>query len=219
MRNSKIAIICSSILSIIALIISILLNACDKEFASNVFSGIFASSLLTLMISIINYITERRRVLEAFYISARKAVGNINKFENDGDLEQSIDTLLLMNQFDYTSFDVSYGEMCFFFKNKSTHKYIYQKIYKPIMDLSDKINEKCWHFGIYRKAKNGNKQVMRILIDELDSIIMTHNTKIFTQEDGSQIKPVYTENRFVKELEKELIGRYYDIMYMKKRKG
>lgn len=218
MRNSKIATITTSILSIISLIVSILLYSDGKEFASNVFVGIFASSLLTIILSTINYFTERRKVLETFYVSARKAVGNFNRFDNDGDLERSIDILLLMNQFDYTSLDAAYGDICFFFKNKSTHNYIYQKIYKPIIDLSEKINETCWHFEQYRKVENGNKTVMRHFIDELDSMIMTHNIKKVTREDGSQFKPMYTKNKIVEELEKELIGRYYDIMYLKKRK-
>ena len=218
MRNSKIAIITTSILSIISLIVSIYLETKGNKFASGIFVGIFSSSFLTIMLSIINYITERRKVLETFYSNAHRAIGNFNKFDNDGDLERSIDILLMMNQFDYTPLDTAYGDMCFFFKNKSTHNYIYQKIYKPIFDLSNTINEKCWHFEQYRKAINGNKQVMRHFIDELDSIIMTHNIKKVTREDGSQFKPMYTRNKVVEDLEKELNGRYYNIMYLKKRR-
>ena len=110
MRTNKPAIIWSTIISVVALICSLVLQYFGLEYAANLLAGIFASGVLTIMISIINYRTERRKTLEQFYSYAKKAANNYNRFENDGDLERSIDSVLAMNDFDYIELDNAYGD-------------------------------------------------------------------------------------------------------------
>ena len=117
MKTNKRVIQCSFVLTIGTLIVSIIFQITDFEYIANIFAGIFAGTLLTLLIAIINYNVERTKVLEKFYTYALKAVNNFNSFENEGDIEATIDIVIEMNKFDYTEFDISFGEICFLFNN------------------------------------------------------------------------------------------------------
>ena len=218
MRTNKPAIIWSTIISVVALICSLVLQYFGLEYASNLLAGIFASGVLTIMISIINYRTERRKTLEQFYSYAKKAANNYNRFENDGDLERSIDSVLAMNDFDYIELDNAYGDMSFLFHDKKTRKYIFEKIYEPTLVLRKLISEKCFHFREYRKAFSGNSRVMRIFVDEVAVAIMSQQEMTSVNEHGVSIVMKTTHNKAVEQLLEELDGHYYKIMYPRAKK-
>lgn len=218
MRTNKPAIIWSTIISVVALICSLVLQYFGLEYAANLLAGIFASGVLTIMISIINYRTERRKTLEQFYSYAKKAANNYNRFENDGDLERSIDSVLAMNDFDYIELDNAYGDMSFLFHDKKTRKYIFEKIYEPTLVLRKLISEKCFHFREYRKAFSGNSRVMRIFVDEVAVAIMSHQEMTSVNEHGVSIVMKTTHNKAVEQLLEELDGHYYKIMYPRAKK-
>lgn len=218
MRTNKPAIIWSTIISVVALICSLVLQYFGLEYASNLLAGIFASGVLTIMISIINYRTERRKTLEQFYSYAKKAANNYNRFENDGDLERSIDSVLAMNDFDYIELDNAYGDMSFLFHDKKTREYIFEKIYEPTLVLRKLISEKCFHFREYRKAFSGNSRVMRIFVDEVAVAIMSHQEMTSVNEHGVSIVMKTTHNKAVEQLLEELDGHYYKIMYPRAKK-
>ena len=218
MRTNKPAIIWSTIISVVALICSLVLQYFGLEYAANLLAGIFASGVLTIMISIINYRTERRKTLEQFYSYAKKAANNYNRFENDGDLERSIDSVLAMNDFDYIELDNAYGDMSFLFHDKKTRKYIFEKIYEPTLVLRKLISEKCFHFREYKKAFSGNSRVMRIFVDEVAVAIMSQQEMTSVNEHGVSIVMKTTHNKAVEQLLEELDGRYYKIMYPRAKK-
>ena len=218
MRTNKPAIIWSTIISVVALICSLVLQYFGLEYAANLLAGIFASGVLTIMISIINYRTERRKTLEQFYSYAKKAANNYNRFENDGDLERSIDSVLAMNDFDYIELDNAYGDMSFLFHDKKTRKYIFEKIYEPTLVLRKLISEKCFHFREYRKAFSGNSRVMRIFVDEVAVAIMSQQEMTSVNEHGVSIVMKTTHNKAVEQLLEELDGHYYKIMYPRAKK-
>ena len=218
MRTNKPAIIWSTIISVVALICSLVLQYFGLEYAANLLAGIFASGVLTIMISIINYRTERRKTLEQFYSYAKKAANNYNRFENDGDLERSIDSVLAMNDFDYIELDNAYGDMSFLFHDKKTREYIFEKIYEPTLVLRKLISEKCFHFREYRKAFSGNSRVMRIFVDEVAVAIMSHQEMTSVNEHGVSIVMKTTHNKAVEQLLEELDGHYYKIMYPRAKK-
>ena len=218
MRTNKPAIIWSTIISVVALICSLVLQYFGLEYAANLLAGIFASGVLTIMISIINYRTERRKTLEQFYSYAKKAANNYNRFENDGDLERSIDSVLAMNDFDYIELDNAYGDMSFLFHDKKTRKYIFEKIYEPTLVLRKLISEKCFHFREYKKAFSGNSRVMRIFVDEVAVAIMSQQEMTSVNEHGVSIVMKTTHNKAVEQLLEELDGHYYKIMYPRAKK-
>ena len=218
MRTNKLAIIWSTIISIVALICSFVLQHFGFEYGANLLAGIFASGVLTIMISIINYRTERRKTLEQFYAFAKKAANNFNQFENAGDLERSIDLILVMNDFDYIELDTAYGDMCFLFRDKKTRKYIFENIYAPTLKLRRLISEKCFHFREYRKVLSGNSRVMRIFVDEVAVAIMSQQEMTSVNEHGVSIVMKTTHNKAVEQLLEELDGHYYKIMYPRAKK-
>lgn len=213
MRTNKPAILWSIVVSLSALTISLLLHYHDEEYYSNLFAGIFASGVLTAMISVINYRAERRKTLEHFYSYAQKAANNYNCFEDEGDLERSIDSILRMNEFDYLELDNAFGDMSFIFNDMETRKYIYEAIYEPTLNLRKLIADKCFHFREYRKVKNGNSRVMRSMVNEVASALMEHSEFESIDEYGHSMVIKTSRNKIVEQLRTELDGRYYEIMY------
>lgn len=213
MRENKQAIIWTTILSSLALPVSITLHYHRMEYGSNILAGIFASGILALLIAIINYRVARRKTLEKFYSYALKAASNYNLFENEGDLERSIDSVLEMNRFDYLELDNAYGDMDFIFHKKATIDYIYKNIYEPTMIARKKIAEVSWHFREYRKANPGNKKVMRDKIQEISEILISRTEKKVSSEPGVAMVVTSTYNKLSHDMKSELAGHYYEIMY------
>lgn len=213
MRINIYAIYSTVILIAVSLITSICLNQYGYEFSANLFSGIFASGILTFLMSVIGYLTERKRTLERFYSYAQKATSNLNRYENDGDVDRTIEVLLQMNQHDYLELDNAYGDIKFLFFDKRNREYIYSAIYFPIQEVSELIAEKAYHFKNYLKEKNGNRQVMQIFILEIDNKIMRRWEEKISEGDEHTITMSCIENKLVLALRKELSGRYFQIMY------
>lgn len=199
-------------LCIISFMISLILDyAVKNKYWSNIFIGIFASGLLALLLSIISYNVERQKALEDFYIQANKALNIFNLYENNGDIERSMDIVIEMANYDYICLDNAYGNIDFIFGNKRLRKYIYNDIYKPIIDLKNLIIEKAFHFKEYKKTVNGNLKVMKMFIDEIDNVIMFRDCKELSDE--SICKMNYSYNKFVRNIRDELNSEYYKIMY------
>lgn len=149
MRINKYSIYFTSGITIIALIAAIVFNCYNFTFCANLFSGIFASGLLALILTVIGYFVERKRTLEKFYSYAQKAVKNFNSYENDGDLERTIDTILQMDSFDYIELGNAYTDISFLFNNKDKRDYIYYSIYNVITELGNLIRKKASRFKEY----------------------------------------------------------------------
>ena len=229
MRTNKYAILVVGLLTPISLIASIVFYANSYifeafEFVANLFSGIFASGLLAFILAVIGYFEDRRKTLEKFYTYAQKAVSNINKYEKSDDIEQTINTILLMNEFDYTELDNAYADISFLIHDKKQRDYIFNSIYAPISDLSDLICEKSYYFKLYKKrlAKDrqhtGGESRMKRLIEEIDGAIMSRTIQEIPNDDGTVFSIPCSDNKIVTTLRKELRGKYYDIMYPWKKK-
>lgn len=215
MKIHKYNIIIILLICILSIIIAFSLNKYNVEFWANVFIGISSSGVLALFLSIIGYQIERKKALEEFYTCAIKTIANINKFEKNNDLQYTMDLVLKMNNFDYTDLDMSYGNIDFIFANNTHRKYIYEKIYKRIVDLKNIIAEKSFHFREYKKANNGNLEVVEYFINEIDKQIMERQEE-HVGLNGSVCEVKYYFNKFAKEIESELNEKYYKIMYGRK---
>lgn len=211
MRTNKIAIIVLTPITIVSFLLAIIYRN-RYSFTSNILLGIFGSSLLTLIMSVINYFNERRKTCERFYQYAKKAICNYSKYHFEYDFDKKINTILLINEFDYSELDDAYGDFAFLFNNKKLHKRIGTEIYKLILDAREIIAVKSFHFNEYKLAKNGNKQVINIFINELDEFFI--KKEISTCEDSSTIITSYS-NRIVEEIDTNLTGWYYELMYPK----
>lgn len=216
MRTNKIVIIITSIVSFLSLAIATALNAfCAQEcsFVINVLVGIFASGLVAIIVSIVNYSYERRRTLERFASYIRKAIRNYNRFENEGNLDKALSSVIEMSKFDYLELDNAYGDMDFLFFNKKTKAYIYNHLYKTTLDLRSKISETVRHIKEYYRSTNNNRTTIEKYLTELDSMIICRKTFDQVANKGYSCVTTYIENKVTKELKKELNGRYRKIMY------
>lgn len=213
MKINKYAIYSTAFLMVISLFVAIFLDQYGYDFYANLFSGIFASGVLTFLMAIIGYLTERKRTLERFYSYAQKVVSNFNQYEYDGDINHTIEILLQMNKFDYLELDTAYSNIDFLFFDKKNRKYIYTSIYNPINEVRNLIADKAFHFKEYRKATHGNRQVMQNFICEIDQKIMERREESVVLEDGKTMKMSTIKNGLVLRLRKELSGKYFKIMY------
>ena len=196
MRSNRNAIIVMAIISVITLALSILFHITAEqlpkdhpqaEYISNLFAGTFASALLALFIAIINYADARRRTFEDFFSYAKSAAHNFNQYSLTGPLEQRIDSVLLMNNFNYKGLDDTYGAITFLFHGKRSRQYIYDNIYEPIKTYRSALTEPCFHFRIYKEAEVENTAVMESKIAELESIWLMglDDNKLYNCNDGN----------------------------------
>ena len=211
----KRGIIVSSVLCIVSLIIAIVLNyGFEETFWCNVLLGVFGSSFLTMVTSVIGYRHERRIVLEEFYTETLKLINRFNKYQTDFSLDQKIDFYLDLEDYDTTDWDFSVGKMDFF--NKDNWKYIYGEIYKPLLDTYNKACSHSWHFRMHKNGTGTNEAVMQTFIDEIEPCFIEKKTHTLQTEDGD-IHPTSIKNKIVDDMLKELDGKYYELMYGKKK--
>lgn len=217
MRNQKHLIGSMVIICLVTIIFAYITNCHRRNFLSNIFIGIFSSGLLTLFISIIGYQNEKRNALENFYMSAHKALNNFSLYENSGQVESTINKILKINEYDYSELHNAYGSIDFIFMNCLYKKYIFDSIYKKILNLKELIDSKSIDFKFYLNAQNGNKEAMKHFINDIDKEIMYREEKDIINDNGEIIHTYYAINKFIKCISAELNGKYYKIMYGKEK--
>lgn len=212
MRENKHAIIATSLLSVLALIGSICLHECRKDFVSNIFAGIFCSGVLALLIAIINYRVARKETLEKFYSYARKAAWTYNKLEFNCDVEKTIDSILEINKFDYLELDNAYGGIDFLFDNKETRKYIFQSIYEPTLSARQAVAKASFHLKEYRNGF-GHQKMAQEKVNEIIDLFIEKEEKQELRGNGSSVKITSYTNRVYAKMMEELSKKYYELMY------
>ena len=114
----------------------------EAEFWCNITLGIFGSSLLTLISSIVGYRVERKRVFEKFFCYTNKILKQINQYQEHMTLEEKIDFLLKYIDTDKIELDSCLGDIDLLFDlRKKKFEYIYNMIYKPLRDLERAIRK------------------------------------------------------------------------------
>ena len=103
--------------------------------------------------------------------------------------------------------------------DREKFKYIYWKIYKPVLDLNQKIASHETHFKWHRNGSEKNDTVMADFICKIESLFIENTTKKLTMDDGQETQITYIQNKLVHATLKELNGRFYDIMYGKKKES
>lgn len=218
MRANKLAIIITSFLSLLSLIIAAIINSVANEqnpFVVNVLIGIFASGLVALLIAIINYATERRKALEQFSIQMNKVINNYLQFRNDGDFDKSLHSVIGMAEFDYTELDNLYGEIDFLFNNRKNRHYIYCNLYEPTKDIRKEISLYAKHFQLYYDSPPGNKVVMQDFLNKLDKQMLERKQDIKITLENGDTTTIGVPPRYIvcENLLNELNGEFRKIMY------
>lgn len=197
---------------------------CDSEFWSNFCLSIFGSSFLTILTSVLMYRHERRKTLESFLYHTRQLINMLNRYQLHMTVEQKVRFFLEYHDFDKIAWDSDFGNIDFFFEYRhKNRKYIFTKIYKPIVDFGESLNNCAWNLRWYEDGTGRNEQAILYYIKNLEKQLIRSSIKYYRiKEDkikrtsewvGGQRE---TEPLLTRRIRKELAGRYFDIMYNKK---
>ena len=223
MKNYVIASRTTGGLTIVSLVLVFCIhNGCsgtEAEFWCNVFLAVFGSALLTFITSIIGYITEKRSTLEGFWYSTYSLLRIINKYDVNWELEQKIDFYLTYVDIDKYLWDSQFGSIYFMNDlNREKAEYIYNNIYKPLLDFNGAICKHEFHFRWHQDGGGKNKEVMAIFVNELESIFIKETSNVDCLENNETSEMPLIEKQLVKNIHSELNGRYYKLLYGKSNK-
>lgn len=223
----RLTIICG-LVSFFSLTICLLLHyfvICDEsDFWINVCLAVFGSALLSALTSLITYFHEKRSTLEGFMYHCKYILHVLNKYQNSMSLEEKMKFYLDYHDLDKSVCDADYGNMDFFAeKITGNRKYIYEKIYLPILRFNQAVNNHVWHFRWYFDGSGKNEPVMEMFVEQLEQHLLYWNEKSIPTDYDEAGKPIafcevaMLESKLVREISQELDGEYYRIMHGKRR--
>lgn len=222
MKVYRNATIITAVLTIFSFFAALLLNFYIQvdPFWCNALLGVFGSSLLTLLTSIIGYRVERRKTFEGFSYTTKAILHDLNKYQTLWSLDEKIEYFLNYHDVSKVDWDKYFGDFCFMIDYKQKNrKYIYTKIYTPILKINQAINSHVWHFRWYKDGSGRNDRAVGKFIEEIESLIIevsTETCSISPTDSESKVIMTSTKNKIVCNIQSELNERYYRLMYGKK---
>lgn len=227
MKAYKQTTIIVSIIALITFIASIILHyICyfkDADFWVDVSLGIFSGALLAALTAVISYIHERRKTLESFVYYTRKILGYLSKYQEDMALEDKLKFFLDYIDMDKSAWDSDYGNMDFLLeKFTKTRKYIYNSIYQPILQFNQAVSCYSFNFRYYLNKSRYNSEAMEDFVSELEKYLIRRAEENVPKEYDNAGKPkefckiVSVEPKLVLEIQEQLNGRYFEILYGKR---
>ena len=214
MRLKKYIIILTATICVVSLAFASIYQSCDKGFLTDILIGVFSSSFLAFLVSIIEYANERKETMERFYSATIKVLHVINQYRTDLKLGIAIDKALAIINYDYSDLDTAYGALSFLFNDKKTRDYIYTKIYKPIRQLREELIEVGYHLSLYEDGVSNNEKVVRDQIGRVTNLLMDISESDIKLDDDAVVHYSYVRNELYNSIEKELNGHYWEIMYL-----
>ena len=220
MKIYKNAIIATSIVTLISFLWSFIFNFCMQIdlFWCNALLGVFGSSLLTLLTSIIGYKVERRQSFEGFYRTTTEILHVLNKYQVPWDLDKKVDFLLYYHDISKAEWSRYYGGFSFIADFHGKNRcYIYEKICAPILSLNKSIDYYSINLRDYIDSSYKNKDAIGTIVKEIESLFI--ETTFSEINDNCVTKPIaipFTRNKTVHTIKKELNGEYYKLMYGKR---
>ena len=215
MKQNKIAIIVTVPIVVASLILALLLDIFVKQggFWTNVFLGVFGSALLGLITAIINYITERKNTIDAFYMHHIKAVNNFHRFQKNefsadlGEINTPIEMILRMAEFDYFSLDEAYKNMSFLFYNQKKRNQIFEQMYKPIVELREKVLSTALLIENFRMGKILTEERKKECIAMVDDCFEMAIAASIPLKEGKTVQLIHVIKK-LHENEKEFYNTY-----------
>ena len=187
------------IITIVALILLISCN--DFKIVYDISLAVFGSSLITLIISIIGYRTEKIKTMEAFYKAVYKRVVYYNTYLKSWTTEDKCNFFINHYLKDFPSIGDSYADIYFFFDfKKNNKKYIFNCIYRKCKEMIDSIDFYYFNFATYLNKTGENKKSIEQHIEELEN-------KLF------EVSGINVKSDFSDKIMNELNGKYYNLLY------
>lgn len=224
----RLTLICG-IISFFSLVICLFLHyfiGNESDFWINVCLAVFGSALLSALTSLVTYFHEKRSTLESFMYHCKSILHVLNKYQDSMSLEEKMKFYLDYHDIDKSAWDAAYGNMDFFTERiTSKRKYIYEKIYLPILKFNQAVNKHVWHFRWYFDGSGKNESVMIMFVEQLEQHLLYRDEKDILTDYDEAGKPIAfcettsLESKLVREISQELDGKYYSIMYGKRRRN
>lgn len=196
----------------------------EAAFWINVCLAVFGSALLSALTSLITYFHEKRATLESFMYQCKNLLRALNKYQDSMSLEEKMKFYLDYYDIDKSAWDADYGNMDFFAeKITGNRKYIYEKIYLPILRFNQAVNNHVWHFRWYFDGSGKNTPVMKMFVEQLEQHLLYRDEKSIPTSYDKTGKPIVfcevtsLESKLAREISQELDGEYYRITYGKRR--
>ncbi len=219
--------IISAVITIITLAIAVVLHyvfpSNDTDFWINICLGIFGGSILSTLSSIVSYNYEKIKTLESFRYHTQQIIYFLQKYQSDMSFDQKVKFFLDYNDFDKITWDSDYGNISFFFEFiTKNRKYIYNNIYKPILDFNNAVATRVWFFRQYIDYNGENKSVMPEFVDELQVYLLDIEDRYTpTKYDDNGEAIAFSHLKFINSkltlaIDTELAGHYYEILYGKR---
>lgn len=225
MRIYRNAVYITALTTVVSFFVAVVLNfrTSADPFWCNSLLGIFGSSLLTFITSVVGYQVERRRTFEGFSYCTKEILRNLNKYQTSWTLDEKINFFLTYHDISWTEWDRYYGEFCFVFDfTKRKRTYIFENIYQPLLKVNQKIGYHIWHFRWHKDGSGRNERAMQKFVQEIEDLIIETTKEAyprledFPEDMRDSIEVNYistTRNRIVEDVGNELIGEYYRIIY------
>ena len=176
----RLTLICGSI-SFLSLLICLFLHyfvGDELDFWINICLAVFGSALLSALTSLITYFHEKRSTLENFVYHCKNLLHVLNKYQDSMSLEEKMKFYLAYHDLDKSAWDADYGNMDFFAeKITRERKYIYEKIYRPILRFNQAVNNHVWHFRWYFDGSGKNETVMEMFVEQLEWYLLYRDEK------------------------------------------
>lgn len=208
----------------IAVILKFFISCFDTDFWVDVGLGIFSGAVLTTLTSIISYHYEKRKVLEGFFYHTRQILQYLDKYQENMSLEQKLHFYLDYHELDKSAWDIDFGEMDFYFEREhKSRRYIYDSIYKPIVNFNSAVLNHIWHFRWHLDGSGKNDEVMQDFLLELQDFLLVKTEEYVPIEFDDFGNPISfchctsTNQKLVVNIQKELSGRYYEILCGKRK--
>lgn len=227
MKAYKQTIIIVCIITLVTFMASIILyyfcNFNGVYFWVDVSLGIFGGALLTTLTAMISYFHERRKTLENFAYHTRQILSYLSKYQEDMALEDKLKFFLDYIVMDKSAWDSDYGNMDFLLeKLTKARKYIYNSIYQPILQFNQAVSCYSFNFRYYLNKSRYNSAAMEVFVSKLEEYLIRRTAKNVPKGYDNAGKPkefckiVFLEPKLVLEIQEQLNGRYFEIMYGKR---
>ena len=219
MRNYAISIYITTPLTIVALGAAILLHYCvggaEADFWCNICLGIFGSGLLTFLVSCVGYASEKKKTMEGFYCNTLDIVGFLSRYDGRWERERKIDFFICYCDMNFDSWNMYYGDMHFLFDfSRKNIKYVFEKIYSPIIKFNKAVGSKSFHLRLYKDGDSNNVAVIDKMLAEIESLLITEEKSV-VESEGKQITVTHVKSLLTNPVLKELYDGYYNLMYRK----
>lgn len=211
MKVYKITTYLMCVISMISLMLGIYLNFLNKygqyDFYTNVFLGIFSSSLITLIASIVGYFVERQKNMEFFWKSIYGFINYLLNYECYSTNNEKLDYLQNYHKSYQKNINKAYGNLSFFQRRKMS--FIYNDLYKPVIDLNGKFEKYIKEIGLAKKLNQNPDKI----IEKIENLFVKYN-----RITPNTVKIASPDYFFTDNLENILQDKFYNLMYYKNKK-